>query len=354
MTHDSLVLIVPGPLETLTGGYGYDRRIIAGLRDRDWSVEVRELDHTFPRPTAAACRHAASVLAGIPRGASVLIDGLALGALPAVIEREAARLRLVGLVHHPLALETGLAPDVAAELEVSERRALAAVRLVVVTSRATAALLEGYGVGADRIAVVEPGTDRAAVARGTTGGPPHLLSVAALIPRKGHDVLFRALATIADRDWRLTCVGHLERDPPTVDRLRAQLHALRLEHRVILAGEADPATVHAWYDRADVFVMPTLYEGYGMAVAEALAHGLPVIGTTTGALPELVGSDAGVLVPPGDPDALAAALARVVLDADFRDRLAAGARRVRERLPGWDDASEKLAVVLKRVMRDWD
>lgn len=347
----SLVLIVPGRLETCSGGYAYDRRILAGLGRRGWSVTVRSLDASFPRPSLAARDHAARELAAIPDGSTVLIDGLALGAMPAQIERERTRLRLIALVHHPLAAETGIDRDTAAELESSERRALAAVRLVVVTSNATAATLAGYGVSRDRIAVVEPGTDRAAQARGSRDGLLHLLCVGALIPRKGHQTLARALAMIAEGRWRLTCVGSTQRDPRTVERLLARLRADGLEDRVRLAGEVDESTLAACYDDADVFVLPTFYEGYGMAVAEALAHGLPVISSATGAIAELLAGGAGLLVPPGDPQALAAALLRV-LDPDARARLALGARQARDRLPTWEDAAGKMASVLRPAPLD--
>jgi glycosyltransferase involved in cell wall biosynthesis len=347
----SLVLVVPGRLETLTGGYGYDRRIVAGLTARGWSVIVRQLDDSFPRPTSLAREAAARVLASIPDGATVLVDGLALGALPDEARHEAARLRLVALVHHPLAGETGIDASLAIELEASERRALAAVKQVIVTSHATAGALAGYGVDRQRIAVVEPGTDPAPLARGSRNGPVRLLCVAALIPRKGHDVLFRALGSIPSRRWRLTCVGSFERDPATAERLRTLLCAEGLEDRVELAGEMDAVQLAPYYDAADVFVLPTHYEGYGMAVAEALACGLPVVGTATGAIPELVGNEAGIVVPTGDVNALALALTQILNDTPtgVREKLAEGARRVRERLPTWDAAAEKMAVVLTRV-----
>ncbi len=341
----SLTLIVPGRLETWSGGYGYDRRILEGLSRRGWSVTVRTLDASFPRPSTAARAHAARELAAIPDGGAVLIDGLALGVLPGEVEREQTRLRLIALVHHPLAAETGIDPNTAAEFEASERRALAAVRLVVVTSSATADMLAGYGVGRGRIAVVEPGTDRAALARGSRGERVHLLCVAALVPRKGHQTLARALAMIAEDRWRLTCVGSVHRDPRTVDELRSRLRADGLEDRVLLAGEVDESSLVDCYDSADVFVLPTLYEGYGMAVAEALAHGLPVVGSATGAIPELLAQGAGLVVPPGDPEALAAALLQV-LDPAARAKLAEGARHARNRLPTWEQATDAMANAL--------
>jgi len=342
----SLVFVVPGSLEGRTGGYEYDRRIIAGLRQRGWSVVVHELDNSFPFPTPAAREHAACVFAAIRDGAIVLVDGLALGALPDEIEREAARLRIVALIHLPLAEEIGLDRDTAASLKATEQGALAAASLVVVTGRSTVATLAGYGVQADRIAVVEPGTDRAPLARGSGSGPMQLLCVATPNPGKGHAILFRALATVPHRNWRLTCVGSLERHPPTVARLRARLCEDGLTDQVALIGERDAAGLNALYDMADLFVLATLHETYGMAVAEALARGLPVVSTTTGAIADLVGDDAGLLVPPGDEAALAAALSQVLGDPRLYEQLAAGARRARTRLPTWDEAMGKMTAAL--------
>jgi glycosyltransferase involved in cell wall biosynthesis len=351
----SLVMVIPGELDTRTGGYGYDRRIIEGLRRRGWSTVVGQLAETFPFPSTEAREHAAQMLAALPDDSLVMVDGLALGALPDEARQEARRLRLVGLVHHPLAEETGLEPSVAAALGASERRALAAVRHVIVTSRGTAAALSGYGVSSERITVVEPGTDRGPIARSyrstdAGNGQPiiNLLCVASLTPRKDHETLFEALATLVDRRWRLRCAG-AERDAPTVRRLRAHLAESGLAHRVALLGDLNETEVAEEYDRADVFVLATRYEGYGMAVAEALARGLPVVSTPTGAIPDLVNRHAGILVPPGDARALAAALASVIDDEALRLRLAGGARDVRARLPTWDDAADRMSAVLSRI-----
>jgi glycosyltransferase involved in cell wall biosynthesis len=341
----TLVLMLPGRLSTPTGGYGYDRRIVAGLRGSGWSVEVVELDGSFPRPTRSALDYAARALAAIPNDTAVLIDGLALGAMPAEVEREQSRLRLLAIVHHPLARESGIGADVAAALAASERRALAAVRRVVVTSAATRDALAGYGVGRERIDVIEPGTDRVPLARGSGSRMLQLLAVGSMVPRKGYEVLIRALAECAGENWRLTCVGSLDRHPETAERVRGLIEEHGLGGRVLLVGKVTELEMAGYYDGADVFVLPTLYEGYGMAVAEALARGLPVISTATGAIGDMT-AGAGILVPPSDPDALAAALLQLMTVPGLRDRLAEGARAARERLPRWDDASRRMAEVV--------
>ena len=345
MNTRALELLVPGDLDAATGGYGYDRRIIAGLRALGWRVTVHVLDGSFPQPTAAALDHASQVLAQLPAQALVLVDGLAGGAMPQLLRVHAARLRLVALVHHPLAAESGLAAHRALELRNSEQLALQAVRHVIVTSEATKLVLRSYGVEPDSVSVVEPGTDAAVLAHGEHAAILKMLCVASLIPRKGHDVLFEALALLPAR-WSLTCIGSLERSPATVRVLQSQLQRLGLEASITLAGEVDAATLDRHYREADLFVLATRFEGYGMAVAEALAHGLPVIGTNVDAIAERVGSDAGLLVPPDDVEALSAALGRVLNDGALLKALVEGAARVRNILPTWSESCSVMSRVL--------
>jgi glycosyltransferase involved in cell wall biosynthesis len=357
----TVTVVVPGDLETRTGGYGYDRRMVSGLRAIGWTVRLVRLDDTFPFPSEAARAEAASALAAIADGEVTIIDGLALGALPDEATAHASRLPIVALVHHPLALETGLTADQAARLEASERRALTATRHVVVTSRATAATLARFDVEPPRITTIEPGTDPAPLARihrqhptaeasqHPAGTALNLLCVATVTPRKGYEVLLDALASVPFDNWTLRCAGSADRDETTTARVRARLANPRLATRVELVGDLGPAALGAEYDRTDIFVLATLYEGYGMAVAEALARGLPVVSTATGAIADLVGVDAGLVVPPGDAAAFAEALTRVLADAGLRARLAAGARRVRDRLPTWDVAATRMADVLARA-----
>ena len=344
-----VVFVVPGPIDTRTGGSNYDRRMVEGLRHGGRSVDVRELDGAFPCPSAAAVEPAAAAFASIRDGAIAVIDGLVLGALSHLVEREARRLRVVALIHLPVAADVSIDPGTAAQLETGERRALAAAALVIVTGSASISLLARHDLPRDRLVVVEPGTDRAPLARGSGGTPLQLLCVATIGPGKGHEILVRALAAMPDRGWRLTCAGSVTRHPGTADQLRATVNELGLGDRITLVGELDARGVAAAYDGADLFVLATLQETYGMAVAEALARGLPVVSTTTGAIIDLVGQSAGLLVGPGRLEELTEALARMVGDAQLRARLADGARRVRDRLQTWEDAAERMNAVLNRL-----
>ena len=212
-------------------------------------------------------------------------------------------------------------------------------------------MIAAHNIPSVRVVVVEPGTSPAPLARGSRTARVELLSVGTLNPGKGHEELLTALTSVPSRNWHLTCVGSLTRHPPTVARIRAIVGERQLDDHVSLVGDLEPAQLEEHYARADVFVLATLRETYGMAVAEALAHGLPVVSTSTGAIPALVGSDAGLLVSPGDVHGLSNALSRVIGDGDLRARLAAGARQVRSSLPSWDRTVDNFASALESITR---
>jgi glycosyltransferase involved in cell wall biosynthesis len=233
-------------------------------------------------------------------------------------------------------------------LQQTERDALAFARRVIATSAATARLLTAdYGVAQDRVAVIEPGTDRAAVARPARSSVVSLLAVGAVVRRKGYDLLAAALATVKDLPWRLTIAGDATHSPETARALVDQIARLGLANRIEVAGAVTAERLAMLYAAADLFVLPSRFEGYGMAYAEAMAHGLPVIGTNAGAIPDTVPPQAGILVPPDDADALAAVLRRLIGNPLERERLAAGARATH--FPGWAKQAARFARILDEV-----
>lgn len=345
-----VVFAVPGSLDTPTGGYAYDKRIMAELRQLGWDVQCLDIGDGFPSPDETTRSAARSLLSKIPGGQPIVIDGLALGVLPDVAAEVAGRRPLLGLVHHPLALEWGLSADRADALRRSERAALASVRQVVVTSPATAKLVaSGYGVPAERITIAKPGNDPAPRARGSRDGTPHLLSVGAVTPRKGFDILVAALATLAELPWRLTIAGDPTRDPGEAARLQTSISEHRLSGRIAVVGEVSSDRLAALYDEADLFVLASRFEGYGMAYSEALSRGLPVIGTRAGAIPDTVPQAAGLLVSPGDVAELSAALRRLIADAELRQKFADGAWASAETLPTWRQSAAIFAAAVEKL-----
>jgi glycosyltransferase involved in cell wall biosynthesis len=330
---------VPGDLATLTGGYTYDRHIVGELRRLGFMVDVIDLGDGFPRPAPETRTAALEKLAGVSPDVAIVIDGLALGVLPEIAALS-GRNPLIGLVHHPLALETGLAAEEAERFRASERAALAGMTSVIVTSPSTArVLIADYGVSPDLVRIAPPGSAPAVCARPDSGGSIALLSVGIIVPRKGHDLLIAALAMLKDLPWRLTIVGDRTRDEQASGRLDADVLRHGLASRITIESAVPEERLAELYASADVFVLASRYEGYGMAFAQAIAYGVPVIGTTAGAIPETVPAGAGLLVPPGEVPALAAALRLVISDEAERARLAANARAAARRLPTWEAAA---------------
>lgn len=343
---------IPGDIETPSGGYGYDRLMMAELRALGWTVRHLPLPGGFPEPSGEDLEQAAACLANLPGGSLVMVDGLAFGAMPDVAAAEAERLRLVALVHHPLALETGLSPDVSRRLKASETLALKATRGVVVTSAATArTLLDEFEVSSDRIAVVVPGTaPRPAAERrvkNRLARQPLILSVGSLTRRKDHALLISALARLADRPWQCRIVGSDMMDPETAHSLRIQIEGAGLGARVTLTGAV--RDIEAEYEGADLFALASRYEGFGMAFAEALAHGLPIVGCRGGAIPDVVPDSAGILVEPGDVEAFARALARLLDDPEALHNYAEGALAAGRDLPDWRSTAATLSGFLETI-----
>ncbi|WP_328753461.1 glycosyltransferase family 4 protein [Streptomyces sp. NBC_00285] len=357
MSLRSVHFVMPGGVDDPTapsGGNAYDRRVCLDLPGFGWQVERHAVAGSWPRPEAAARTELARTLSDLPDDTVVLIDGLVACGVPEIIVPEAGRLRLAVLVHLPLGDETGLERGLALELDAKEREVLRAVPAVIATSDwAVRRLVSHHGLAPERVHVATPGADIAPLASGTDG-VSRLLCVAAVTPRKGQHRLIEALAGAKDLPWSCVCVGGITQDPEYVAGLRTLIQKYGLQDRLHLAGPQAGAELDASYAAADLMVLTSYAETYGMAVTEALARGIPVLATDVGGLPEAVGRAPdggvpGILVPPEDPAALAAELRGWFGEADVRRRLKAAARGRRAALDGWATTARSLAGVLGRL-----
>ncbi|WP_449224401.1 glycosyltransferase family 4 protein [Amycolatopsis silviterrae] len=326
--------VVPGDIDdpgAPSGGNTYDRRVAEQLR-----IPLRPVGGAWPDGDR---RQLDQVLAEVPDGEKVLLDGLVACGVPDVLARHADRIGLAVLVHLPLADETGLDPGRAADLDDREGKTLQLAHQVVVTSPAAARAVENRH-GLATVHIAPPGTDPAPRATGTDG-VSQLICVAAITPRKGQDILLSALSQVDGLNVDL--VGSRTRNPAYANGLRHP----RARFTGPLAGPA----LEAAYDRADLLVLPSHAETYGMVVTEALARGIPVLASDVGGVTDALGRAPdgelpGMLVPPGDHTALAAALRSWRDDPDLRKRLRAAAAERARTLEGWPAAAARLGGIL--------
>ena len=347
--RQQLHFVVPGALNQRTGGYIYDRKIVEGLRADGWSIDVHELKGRFPDVDDEARRSARSAVGSMTDGIAI-IDGLALPAFQDLADQLPNP--WVGLIHHPLALETGLSEAEMASFAALESRLMRKASKLIVTSPRTKRDLSKFDVDPANVVVIEPGVEPVAMATGSGSDKPiSLLSVGTLTRRKGYPILLNALASLVDFDWHLTIVGSDAWDPLHAAEIRNLVQTLDLIERVDIFGEQDEAGLSSFYHRADLFVLASHHEGYGMVLAEALARGLPIISTTAGAIPDTVPALAGKLVPPGDAGALAEAIRNLLTDSQLYKGVKQGAKTARNSLTDWKTAAglfgreiEKLAL----------
>lgn len=341
---------IPGALDSLTGGYIYEKQVLLGLRRLGWDIRYLALPDGFPEPTPEVVAQTAAALATLPSDQPVLLDGFLTGVMPPETLAD-LRARFVAICHHPLAYETGLSATRAAYLKRVEQANLARAAHIIVPSPHTARMLtEDFSVATDRITVAAPGVPRPQVKSVARDGVAEILVVGQLVPRKGHETLVQALAMICDLEWNAAIVGPAS-DPDHADNLHNLIVRLGLTDRVHIAGTLTPEQLEKRYARATVFALATQYEGYGMVFAEAMAHGLPIVSCAAGAVPDTVPADAGVLVAPEDAPAFAKALRRVLADHAFRAGLAQFSARHGSLMPTWDDTAQIINDVLTRVGR---
>lgn len=354
-------LLVPGPLSQRTGGFVYDAEVVGHARAAGHAVTVHELEGPFPGPDSRCAEALTAALEQIPPGTPVVLDGLAAGAHPDVLHRFAATHRLIALIHHPLGDETGLSAEAARVAHARELDGLTAVHGVLTSSaftiRRLRALAFEHGTHLPPLRAAEPGVQPPADAVAPADRPrtpaaePCLLCIATLTPRKGQAVLVDALARITDLPWRCELIGSTERDAAYAAHVRRAIEAAGLRERVQLRGEVDDDALQDAWARADVFVLPSLYEGYGMVLADARARGVPIVTTTGGAIPDTVAGSPAEQVPPGDADALATRLRARLHPPEALHAWQAEARDDASTLPSWAACARAFLDALQELVQ---
>ncbi len=345
-----IAFIVPGKLDQPTGGYQYDKNIIACWRNNGVLVKVISLPGQYPLPDRHDRQHAIQICEELGEFDHVVVDGLAGGGSPKMLELLSLKAPVVSLIHHPLCLENGLSSRKQQLLERTEREGLAFTRGAITTSRATAAtVVERFGLDPKSVKVAEPGVNRGSVAEPWKTGPVRLICVASLTERKGHRFLVEALAQLKGLDWKLDCYGSEQYDAKLSNCLKQQVSHYGLEDHICFHGAIAPMQLEQAYTKAHIFVLPSLYEGYGMVLAEAIVRGLPIISTTAGAIPQTVPGNCGMLVEPGSSNALARAIRSLVSDHDLRQQYRDATMSAASAFPDWQQSADMFLTHLKEL-----
>lgn len=344
-------LLVYGSIETLSGGYLYDRRLVASLRARGETVEVLSL------PWRNYAAHLGDNLRyRLPPGLDVLVqDELAHPSLLAA-NRRPHPYPLVSLVHHLRCSE----PRPAWQnrlYRLVERRYLASADAFLFNSQTTRGVVQGLvGEGAPHL-VAYPPTDRfgdglgerQVSARAREPGPLRALFLGNLIPRKGLHTLLEALS-LQPPAIRLDVVGSPQADPAYARRMQALAEGGGLGERVTFHGALGQEQLVPLLAASHVMALPSAYEGFGIVYLEGMAFGLPAIGTTLGAAAEIIDDgETGFLVPPDDPAALAARLERLAADRAGLERLSLNALARYRRQPRWEQTAEEVRAFLRTI-----
>ena len=345
-----VAFVTVGDTGRLTGGYLYNARVLRGLRENGVGVEEIVPCGASPEEQEDAAPRLGSLL-DPGRFDVVVVDALARIVCAPHLDRWREKRPVVAMVHE--------LPSVAAQEDITEKELgyeeplLRADRLVVVSGHGRS-ILEDRGVPAARIRVVPPGFDRLlpeGISVRVRGGMVRALCVAQWIPRKGILDLVRAWTMHERPGASLELVGETDADSAYAVSVRAAI-AASPDASITVSGPVDDAALGTAYAAADLFVLPSRYEGYGMVYAEALAHGLPVVACNVGPVPELVGDEAALLMPPGDVEALSGVLDLLLRDTGLRDRMSAAARRRANELPRWEDTVEGFLSVLREAVAE--
>lgn len=322
---------IPGDLDTPTGGYVYDRRVIDASGG---ALAHLPLPGDWPHPSDADRAAAVEALKGVGQA---IIDGLAYGAFtPDMVA--ALPTKPVVLCHHPLGKETGLDAYEAAIAIKTEAAVLSLAAHIIVTSDETKrTLIAELGQDEARITVAPPGIDYVDAPARPEKSAPEILTVASLTPRKGHEELVVALARLKHLNWTARWVGSVDRDETHFEAVKAAIIETGLTSRIRIEGPLSGEGLEQAYAEADIFCLPSRYEGYGMVFAEAMMRALPIIACNTGAVADLVPPRAGILTPVNNPGAMAEALEELLEDAPFRAMMGDAGRTHALTIPGWDE-----------------
>ncbi len=346
-----ILFVIPGDINLPTGGYRYDRKIIDAWRKSGIKVELMSIEGNFPFPSHQEKENAIAKINNFPKADIAVVDGLLGGAAPEFLKHLSQKLPVTALIHHPLCLENGLDKETAGHLKQTEKQGLKHTNAIITTSPQTSRTVANlFNYNPSKITSVLPGVERGIISNGSDSETINLLCVGSIIERKGHKDLLEALSSLKHLNWKLDCIGSTQFDKSLYANLQSRVTQEELSQKITFHGDVSEQALEAAYSSADIFVLPSLFEGYGMAYAEALVRGIPVIGTIAGAIPETVPENCGILVEPSNIPALSSVIETMITDKKLRNNYRNNAIAAEPNFPTWESSADKFAGILKETI----
>jgi glycosyltransferase involved in cell wall biosynthesis len=343
MKRMKLYFIIPGNIHSLTGGYLYDMKMIRGLEEQGYDVPIIGIDE--PLTCLAAIEgYCRSQFIKLPPGTCVVIDSLVLGLLHKLVREFSDRLNIVGLIHLPVTYNILSYKMKLADYEIN---AMMDASSLIVTGRFMVQLLGDAGIPSEKITIVEPGTERYPRKRTYKKLPTELLCISNYSAIKAQHVLVQALEKIRHMDWSLNLYGNMQRDERYVASLRSYILRKNLEGRILLHDTIPHDQISAAFLQSDLFILPSLFESFGMVLAESLAHGIPVVTTVAGNIPYTVPPAMGVFTERGNADHLAYALNELMLDEEKYASLYRAASDYHKQARSWETAISDFESIIR-------
>lgn len=312
-----LHFLIPGDINTLTGGYIYNKRMVNGLLNKGHQVEVHSLMNDFPFPSPESKKKCAETLFAIPKGDFIIIDSIVFGAIPDLLKKIKRFHPIIALIHLPLSMGTGYSADQRSRLLILENEAFEYADLIIVTSAFTRNLLIEMGINPSRLVTIIPGAEALLHKQKYCPIPRKFITVSNYTPNKGYLLLINALSELKHLKWTLDCYGNPEFDPEYFKELSDLITHNNLTEKIFLHTAVSGKELSEAYVNSDLLIHPSEFETYGMVLTEALSHGIPVVASLCGAISQTLQSSMGVFFEVNDQISLQNTI-KIVLQDETR------------------------------------
>lgn len=343
----TLHFLIPGDINTLTGGYVYDKIIIEGLEKLGYSVTVHQLSNDFPFPSKENLKKCEVVVKNIPTDNPVFIDSLAFGPMHKILLLNRGKNPVIPIMHLPLPKNPNFSKAEQDQFILPEQNALKLAVKIIAVSGFTKQIIMDYGIEASKIEIITPGFSYLPRKASFPDFPEKILCVGSYLPGKGQLLLVKALAKIRHLKWTLTMCGIQDFDPHYFKKIQSEIETEKLGSRIFVNPPVSGESLSKAYLEADLFILPSYFENFSMALNDALYCGIPVITTDGGGIPFSVPHNMSVIVPKGNENELKQAIEKVLTDSAYYKNLCKATSTYYQSANSWNNSINLFQAILR-------